>query len=192
MMTFADVSLFHLDNETVSPGPTDFPVYGYPGFAFYFLHIAALSSLVTSILCSCVTLALNFCRCSSLVFFNSEVAKVNFWKRQIASRLIVYLAVADLCFSFSHLMDHGSMLYLRDNPPDAPCAAFSFVVLAFLFSQGLIITFSAFNAAWLVVKRRKINLGCMDWRFITYAYGFPLCISIIGVSVGYLGPTGMW
>jgi hypothetical protein len=77
------------------------PVYGLPGYRFLLIHVTALVSLVTSILVSS----------SVLLYLNRPIK--SFYSRPIGDRLVVYLALCDLLFSISHVMDHSFMVAIK-------------------------------------------------------------------------------
>ena len=77
------------------------PVYGLPGYRFLLIHVTALVSLIISLLVSSRV----------LLFLNWPIK--SFYSRPIGDRLVVYLALCDLLFSISHIMDHSFMVAIR-------------------------------------------------------------------------------
>ncbi|ELT88208.1 hypothetical protein CAPTEDRAFT_186432 [Capitella teleta] len=163
-------------NET-----SDF-VYGLPGNNFYYLHGTALFSLTTSLAASSFV----------LVYMFVLTSKVKLHSRPIGERLVVYLAIYDLCFCVTHSLDHGYMLAVVDNPPDQLCLLFGFLLQTAIMAQAFLVLFTAVNAMVMVVMERKLYLGNRDWRLFAITIGLPVCIGIAGVSVPFLGPTGSW
>ena len=58
--------------------------------------------------------------------------------------------------------------------------------------QALVVMFTAFNAFYMVVWERKINLGKYDWKLLIVTLSIPAAIGFIGVGVPFLGPLGAW
>ncbi|ELU01214.1 hypothetical protein CAPTEDRAFT_205792 [Capitella teleta] len=158
------------------------PVFGLPGSKFYILHIAAISSLSISIFTSSGVL---------IYLFVTSTVK-NLWKKPIGERLVVYLAVYDLCFSVTHELDHGYMLAVLDNPPDPVCMPFAFFLQTFIMAQALLVLFTSVNAMYMVVLEKRLNLGERDWKLFAITLGVPVTVGFIGVAVPFLGPTGSW
>lgn len=97
---------------TVGPSPYVLPVYGLPGPIFIVLHVQALISLVTSLLMTFLVL---------FFIFKDLKPKSGIWRRPIGERLVFYLAVCDVCYCFSHILDHSYMLVTSYFPPDDLC-----------------------------------------------------------------------
>jgi hypothetical protein len=162
--------------------PLPLPVYGLPGKNFYILHGAALLSLSVSIIASA----------SVLIYLLCVASKRSVAQRPIGERLVIYLAIYDFCYSFSHELDHGYMLATLDNPSDFICRPFAFFVQGFIMAQSLLVLFTAVNAMSMVVLKRKLRLGTRDWKLFAITLGLPAVVGVIGVSVPFLGPTGSW
>ncbi|ELT98200.1 hypothetical protein CAPTEDRAFT_212407 [Capitella teleta] len=165
-------------NET----PVGLPVFGLPGDDFYILHGLALCSLGLSIIASTFVLVY-------LLFFASNKPVR---RRQIGERLVVYLAIYDLCFSISHSLDHSYMMATLSNPPDYICVPFAFLLHQFTMAQSLLVLFTSVNAMTMVVLNRKLDLGHNDWKLFLITLGVPASAGVVGVSVPYLGPSGSW
>ena len=73
------------------------------------LHSLAVVSLSVSILFSLGTV---------LYLFLSD-RRISFWRRKIAERLVVYLALCDLLYSTEHAIDHMYILIVGEFPPEA-------------------------------------------------------------------------
>lgn len=112
--------------------------------------------------------------------------------RPIGERLVFYLTISDTGYCLSHIIDHTWMLVISYHPPDIPCAIFAFILNLFIFSQSLIVVFTAFNAFMMVVKERKVELGKYDWKLLLYAYGIPFSISLAVAIANHWGPSGAW
>ena len=93
-----------------------------------------------------------------MIFKNNPISK-NFYTRPIGERLVIYLAICNLLYSCSHIIDHSYMFAVRGNPPYDACAAFAFFLNEFVIAQALVVTFTAVNAFVMVVKEKKIPLG---------------------------------
>ncbi|ELT98199.1 hypothetical protein CAPTEDRAFT_212406 [Capitella teleta] len=156
------------------------PVFGLPGHDFYILHSLALCSLGLSIIASTFVLVY-------LLFFASNKPVR---RRQIGERLVVYLAIYDLCFSISHSLDHSYMMATLSNPPDYICVPFAFLLHQFIMAQSLLVLFTSVNAMTMVVLKRKLDLGHNDWKLFLITLGVPASAGVVGVSVPYLGPSG--
>lgn len=156
-------------------------VYGLGTYRFDLIHITGLVSLSISILVS-----------ASVLCFLNYPCRRSLWSRPIGERLVVYLAVCDLMYSISHVLDHSYMLAVRGNPPDAACATFAFFLNEFVLAQSLVVVFTALNAFGMVVKQKKIDLGSHDWKLLTVALGVPAAVGVTGEATKYFGPGGMW
>ena len=189
------------------------PLMGYPGPIFNLIHILALVSLTASTLVS-VLLIIGLCfpRNPKQLVNNTEPTRsatrptassigtikmksanrTSFRKWHISERLVIYLAVADTFFGISHSLDHGYMLYAKASPPDRVCSFFAFVLQEFIFAQWIIILYTAVNACSLIVFSRKLDLGWMDWKLILAAFGSPLVLGAVTLSLGLLGQSGTW
>jgi hypothetical protein len=68
----------------------------------------------------------------------------------------------------------------------------AFVLVSTIFSQWLVVIFSAISACSLVVFGKKLNLGRWDWRLLSGTFG----VAYIGGGVAWymrlLGPSGAW
>ena len=158
------------------------PVVGLPGSDFYAIHVTAIVSLSISILVSAAV----------LVYLILISSRKGLFKRPIGERLVIYLAIYDLCFSITHELDHGYMLSVLDHPPDHVCMVFAFLLQTFTMAQSLLVLFTAINAMVVVVLEKKITLGHFDWRLFVLTLGVPIIFGVIGITVPFLGPTGMW
>jgi hypothetical protein len=158
------------------------PVVGLPGSAFYMIHITAIVCLAISLITSV---------CVLIYLFMASKSK-DLWKKPIGERLVVYLAVYDLCFSLAHELDHCYMTAVLDNPPDAACVPFAFLVQTMVMAQSLLVLFTSVNAMSMVVLEKKLNLGRRDWRLFALTLGAPVTVGVIGVAVPFLGPSGAW
>ena len=187
------------------------PLFGYPGPVFWIIHGSALACLMISLM---VRIALICFLCVSRrlrdrepestqttdVNTSSDVKtepitiqrKKSFKKWNIGERLVVYLAIADMSLAISHIMDHAYVMYARINPPDPVCSAFGFVLMNFTFVQWIVVLYTALSACSLIVFNKKLHLGRMDWRLISVAFGFPMIIGAVAVSLGLLGQNGVW
>lgn len=121
-----------------------------------------------------------------------SVPPKNPFKRPIGERCVIYLALCDLAFGVSHIMDHAAMVDLRNHPPDKDCAAFGFLLGEFIFAQALVVCFTGFNAFMLVVKEIKVNLGPFDWKLLVFVFGVPLAMFAPLAAYGHTGPAGGW
>jgi len=157
------------------------PLYGLPGPLFTILHSSAIVSLSISIIFSAVVLLRLLCPC-----------RCDIWKRKIGERLVIYLAVCDLGFSVTHVLDHVVLQIRHDYAPLGICASFGFVVVEFVLAQALVVTYTAFSAFIMVVREKSINLGRCDWRLIVTSLGIPSILCTIVASYGYFGPGGAW
>ena len=190
------------------------PLMGYPGPIFNLIHILALVSLAASTLVS-VLLIIGLCfprtpkqrvndtestRSATRATASSKAGTIkikstnrtSFWKWHISERLVIYLAVADTFYGISHSLDHGYMLYAKASPPDRICSIFAFVLQEFVIAQWIIILYTAVNACSLIVFTKKLDLGWMDWKLILVAFGSPLVLGAVTLSMGLLGQSGAW
>ena len=118
--------------------------------------------------------------------------KQSFKKWNIGERLVIYLALADMAFEVSHIMDHAYVMYAKINPTDQACSAFGFMLTEFVFAQWIIVLYTALSACCLIVFNKKLHLGRLDWRLITIAFGSPMIIGTVAASLGLLGQNGVW
>ena len=189
------------------------PLLGYPGPIFWIIHGSALVCLITSMLVS-ITLICYLCISRKIkdrepdssqitdlttppaanvrAVINAQRRKTSFRKWNIGERLVVYLAIADMSLAISHIMDHAYVMYARINPPDPVCSAFGFVLMDFTFVQWIVVLYTALSACSLIVFNKKLHLGRMDWRLILVAFGFPMIIGAVAVSLRLLGQNGVW
>ena len=188
------------------------PLFGYPGPVFYALHSLGLISLSVSVLVG-VLLIFYLCFWSRRNQMVSEAPRMagrnlstgahpsNFHpqtstgstkKWNITDRLVIYLAVIDLCMGVSHMLDHAYMVYTKSNPPDAICSAFAFILQTFTFSQWVIVSYTAVNACSMIVFSKKLQLGRLDWKLILCAFFFPLVVGVVTLRLGFLGQNGAW
>lgn len=172
-------------NETYTWKPvqtsgTSLPLFGFPGYQFYLIHYTAIVSLVISILVS-----------GSVVLY-LQCRGVNLSLKTIGERLTLYLAVCDLCYSISHVLDHTYMTVAKDHPPDDICVTFSFFLAEFILAQSLLVSFTAINAFLLVVKEIKLSLGRYDWRLLVGAFGVPALGMAACAGLRLIGPSGAW
>ena len=152
---------------------------------FDVIHVTGLTSLSISVIC-CVIVLLFIAR-------DAKIGSVRaFFARPVGERLLVYLALCNLLYNLSHIMDHAYMLAVRGNPPDATCAAFGFFLNQFVVAQALIVTFTAVNAFVMVVKKTKVTLGRYDWKLFLVSLGVPLVCGTLLAATRHLGPSGMW
>jgi len=196
------------------------PVIGYPGPLFTVIHVSALATLSLSTVVI-VTLLIYLCGCNGSVKdheretmangrraafkpdgeavasnfrwnTSSKKTRASFWKWNVGERFVIYLGACDLCQGVSHFLDHGYMLYAKDNPPDRICAVFAFFLHEFTFAQWFVILASAVSASSLVVFGRKMSLGRFDWRLLAFVLGVPTLLGVITLSLGLLGANGAW
>ena len=162
-------------------GPPGLPVYGLNTIDFYLVHIAAICSLTISILFSFGVLGYLFCPCQCKDF-----------QPNIGQRLVIYLAICDLGWSTSHMMDHTYMFITKDHPPSLFCQTAAFFMGQFVVAQAIIVSFTALNAFILLVKERRLSLGSHDWKLLSVAFIVPFSITMVPAVLGYLGPSGAW
>ena len=66
------------------------------------------------------------------------------------------------------------------------------VTQEFILAQTLVVLFTAVNAFMMIVRDRKINIGTHDWKLLLFVFGTPIVTGVVGIAVGYLGPSGAW
>ena len=199
----------------LSRGPFDrivdeMPLYGYPGVLFYAIQATALlclslSTLFCLVLISFLCLFRKIKERHSLNAINDQ-ANPALTKAQVHSilsnhtfknwrtgdRLVIYLAIADLSYSVSHIVDKAYYAYAEANPPDTLCTVVGFFYQEFMFAQWIIIVFTAVNACCLVVFNKRLHLGRSDWKLLVVAFGTPAVNGTIAISLGLLGQSGAW
>ena len=193
------------------------PLLFYPGSLFYLLHGLALMSLSASVIVSfalivyqcssnrrkarttylsdtTTTMNTNVVTISGVVQFNHQArqADSSFMKWNISERLVMYLAVADLCTGISHMLDHIYIVQVRSNPPDLVCSVFAFILHGSFIAQWIVVTYTAVNACSLIVFNKRLHLGRMDWRLIATAVLVPVIIGAVDLRLGLLGQSGAW
>ena len=204
------------------PGPFDryieqIPLIGYPGPIFWIIHASALVSLTTSFL---VSIALISYVClshrgkdreqvttqttvtdgvtppetitKSNALPKSKIRNDSFFKWNIGERLVIYLAVTDLTYEISHIIDHKYVIYNQRNPPDLACSVFGFILNEFGIAQWVVVLYSALRACSLIVFNKKLHTGRWDWILIFSALGAPGSLGILSASLGFLGGNGVW
>ena len=173
------------NNDNGSTAPTELPIYGFPGAAFYIIHTVAIVSCSISIIAS-----------SSVIIFlfytEHKTNKRSFFRWTTGERMVVYLAIFDLGFSTSHTMDHAYYYGALDHPPDGICRFFAFMIVQFILGQGLTVLFTAVSAVILVLFQKKLKLGRYDWKLMLYALGLPGLFCTFGVIFSYIGRSGPW
>jgi hypothetical protein len=68
----------------------------------------------------------------------------------------------------------------------------AFVLITAIFSQWLVVIFSAISACSLVVFGKKLNLGRWDWRLLLGTFGSSIAFGGIAWGLKLLGPSGAW
>ena len=177
-------SQYDLSTVTSSSTPSTtpgLPVYGYPGPLFWALHM-----------CGFISIAISVCFSSGILTNLFFCPPKNPFKRPIGERCVIYLALCDLGFGISHIMDHAAMVHRRDHPPDMDCAAYGFLLGEFIFAQSLVVCFTGANAFLLVVKETKVKLGIYDWKLLLFVFGVPLALFAPLAAFGHTGPGGAW
>ena len=192
----------------------ELPLYGYPGPMFKVIHLSALTSLSISTVVS-ISLMIFICVCrdskeqpignkatkkdqngetisDKLPTSVASPERISFWKWKTGERLVFYLAVTDLAFCFSHMLDHAYIFATAANPPDHVCAIFGFFLQEFMFAQTFIVLFTGTSACSLVVFGKKLYFGKRDWRLLLTSFGVPGINGCIAFSLGLLGQSGTW
>ena len=175
------------------------PLLGYPGPVFWIIHVSAVVCLTTSTLVS-ITLICFLCVSCQLKDREPDSTQItdgktpsdvktkavqqgkSFKKWNIGERLVIYLALTDMSFEVSHIMDHAYVMYARINPTDLACASFGFMLTEFVFAQWIIVLYTALSVCCLIVFNKKLHLGRLDWRLITVAFGSPMIIGAVAAS----------
>ena len=62
----------------------------------------------------------------------------------------------------------------------------------FVMAQALVVMFTAFNAFYMVVRERKIDLDRYDWKLLSIAIVLPAIVGVTGAGVPFLGQAGAW
>ena len=159
-------------------------MFGYPGPVFYTLHSAALASIWIS---ACVSAGVVL-----FFFWRGGCTAGTVWCRPIGERLVLYLAIADLGYSLTNLMNHAYVLVLKDHPPDDACAVVGAMLQFWIQTQTMVVLFTAVNLCFLVVREVRLNLGRRDWRLLTYALGLPVASVVLGFIFDFWGPARGW
>jgi hypothetical protein len=68
----------------------------------------------------------------------------------------------------------------------------AFILLSCVFSQWLVVIFSAVSACFLIVFDKKLNLGRWDWRLLLGTFCLAIVCAGIAYGLGLLGPSGAW
>ena len=121
----------------------------------------------------------------------SDLSTVDFLAGE---RLTVYLSVCDLCYSFTHILDHFYMVTTQKEPSYIACAVIGALVYEFYIAQVLVVTCIAINSFIMVVKQWRIEAGRGDWRLLSIAFGLPAFSAICAgpFEVFGLGGQGVW
>ena len=126
------------------------------------------------------------------VVSKKQTTSDSFWKWNVGERLVVYLAICDFGMSTSHILDHAYMYHVRGHPPDVACTVMALFLQEFIFSQWIVVLFTAVSACVLVVLDKKLELGRWDYRLLLSAFGGPFAIGVIGANFNLLGQSGAW
>ena len=164
------------------------PLVGYPGPMFTAIHALALLCLAASVLVSFGLIVFRCCsnkmRCGRssprrVTVANSDVTVAtlagttsqpkssakqenisnSFARWSLSERLVIYLAIADLCLGISHTLDHAYILYARSNPPDRVCVVMAFILQQFTFTQWIVVIYTAVRSSCLVVFQPEAGSG---------------------------------
>ncbi|CAH1784564.1 unnamed protein product [Owenia fusiformis] len=154
------------------------------GVWFDVIHISGFTSLTISTLFSTGVLI--------FVAVTTRRSSLAFRLLKLPERLVVYLAICDLMWSTTHIVDHVYMWVTYDHPPDLLCNALAFLLSEFVLAQGLVVSFAAINAMVIVVLGKTIELGRYDWRLVVVALGLPTVWGVVLLVLGVFGPSGAW
>ena len=161
-----------IGSETIAPLDT----------LYYSIHAVAIVSLVISIVSSVIV----------IVWQQRAASAGPFFKRKLAERLVVYLAITDLFFSIAHFLDHLIHLVGHGSPSKIPCIIFASIAMECIFAQSIVVLLTAVSLCLLVTCNRKIDYGRGDVTFFLVSYGFPLITVTVALVKGYVGDQGYW
>ena len=151
-------------------------------WVYYSVHIVAWIMLVTSIICSVIT----------IIWQQRTASSKQFFRRKLGERLVVYLAVTDIFFSITHFGDHLFTFLGRGHPPHIPCIVFSVVLMENMIAQSMVVFMTAVSLCLLVTCNRKISFGPRDVGLLLVSYGGPLIVVATCGLMGYFGNQGYW
>ena len=159
----------------------DLPVVGLSNGLFHYVHVPALICMFTSFVCVMAILVTSFRFQSYRTFFS--------WNK--SDRFVVYLAICDGMFNFSHSFDHAQMLITKHHVmPVQLCEFYAFMLIEFVTAQNLIVNVIALNVFLLMYFGININFGTYDWKLLLYAFGVPFVGGTITAALGLLGSNG--
>ena len=150
------------------------------------VHIIGIVSCTISVIASASILVYLFC------YEARTNTKKKFYRWTTGERLVVYLAIFDLCFSSSHGIDHTYIYFTRKIPGLVLCHLFAFIVKSFVLGQWLTVLFIAVNAFVLTVFHIKLDFGRFDWKLLVSVVGIPITFCTFGIIFNYLGPRKAW
>jgi hypothetical protein len=78
------------------------------------------------------------------------------------------------------------------NFQDRICAPMAFVLLSSIFSQWLVVMFTAVSACSLIVFGKKLNLGRCDWKLLFGTFGLATGCAGVAWGMNVLGPADVW
>ncbi|KAK3093117.1 hypothetical protein FSP39_011308 [Pinctada imbricata] len=160
------------------------PIGGVEEGLFYVIHGLALTCITASLTCAVIVLVLSFKRGNYKTFFTK-------WSR--CDRFIVYLAICDGMFNFSHLMDHIHMIITEEHVwPAELCSFYAFMLFEFVSAQCILVVVIAVNAFALIRFRKSLPLGKRDWILLTLTFGVAFVLCVIAAGLGQMGPTGTY
>ena len=145
------------------------------------VHIIGIVSCTISVTASGSILVYQFC------YEPRTNTKKKFYLWTTGERLVVYLAIFDLCFSSSHGIDHAYIYFTRKIPGLVLCHLFAFVVKSFVLGQWLAALFIAVNTLVLTgVFHIRLYLGRFDWKLLVSVVGIPLTFCTFGIIFNYI------
>jgi hypothetical protein len=147
---------------------------------FYIIHMVAVSLIVASLTSCAIVIGCIIKGCGKK-------------KTDFAERFPFYLAVADLLWGISHLIDHLFLLATHTYPSSHTLSVLlSINIWTFLGYQQLMHAGLALYTYVRVVRGRTLNLGRGEWRLHVICATIILISILVFLPLDSFGPSGFW
>ena len=170
----------------------DIPVTGEDG-----LPLVPLIGLGTPLFDQIHVIAMTTCSVSSVVsmtilIYMFRTMSRSFWRCTTGERLVVYLSICDLFYSFSHGIDHAIIYATHNFTPQPACSVLAWFTQQFVLAQSLVVNIAAVTAVVIIVREKRVSFGKYDLFLIAWAFGLPAVLGAVAGATQLLGPIGAW
>ena len=146
------------------------------------LHAIASTSLTSSVLISVLNI---------YTLYRTKHFR-HFWRRPLLERIILYMAVSDIIYSCTHMLDHLYLIVQWVLPEGPFCAILSFNMVTFSLAQIVLVLLASINAYSMTVHSRRLYLGHYDAVVFIVALVIPLILGTVAAGSGLFGPQPYW